>query len=137
MNRAINSMIIVDWRMNSGVLKLSLSQPVKATWWAKCAARVAVNLDKDDRVLDVDIMGLPPWLLEKFNQYAARPRTSRLETPVSLDWDAGWLWIHHLDGHAARRKRAEALVRFSMNADHLIEVLIKFTTTPSAVQDNS
>jgi len=135
MVEATNSTVSVDWRTDSGVLTLRLSRSLEVTWWTEVEAQVTVNLDDDDRVLDVDIIGLSPWLLERLTQYVARPRTPKSVSQVSLDWDAAWLWIHHLDGHRTRQKRAKVRVQFGMDAGYLVTAFIKCPNVLNTAQD--
>jgi hypothetical protein len=136
MMQAINTTVSVDWRADSGALELRLSRSLEVTWWTELEARVIIDLD-DDRVLDVDIIDLPPWLLERLTQYVARPRTPKSGSPVSLDWDAAWLWIHHSDGHRARQKYAKALVRFDMDAGYLVAIFIELPYVSNGAQGGS
>ncbi|MER7922808.1 hypothetical protein ABTY96_06670 [Streptomyces sp. NPDC096057] len=91
-----------------------------------------MTTDVRDTVTDVVIKDLPPSAAGRLVGYALAPVDEFSPTSgISLDPDAGWLWLHLRQDRLGQRQDLRARVRFSYSHEELIAVTVDLSDHPA------
>ncbi|MFE2886897.1 hypothetical protein [Streptomyces sp. NPDC059272] len=123
----------VDWHHEAGVLH------VRCAWstghpdeYDDLLTTIEVNTDVRDWVTDVVIKDLPPSAAGRLSGYALAPVDEFSPTAgISLDPDAGWLWLHLREDRHGQRQNRRAHVRFSYSHEELTAVDVDLPVHPT------
>ncbi|MHC3470898.1 hypothetical protein ACYF6T_19605 [Streptomyces sp. 7R007] len=117
----------VDWHHDRGILHVRCApdtgQPDEHD---DVLTRIEVETDNRDRVTDVVIKDLPASVVRRLAGYTRAPvDESSPVAGVSVDPDAGRLWLHLREGRHGRRPDSRGHVRLSFGHGQLTGVEVQ------------
>ncbi|MFD8478815.1 hypothetical protein [Kitasatospora sp. NPDC059673] len=118
MNGSVSEAVEVEWEPGRGRLRVRVGGPrvrpgTDQPSPAEFVAPVVLVLSEDSTPLDVEVRGLPAEAVRRLSPYSAVRHRAPASDVVSLDYEAGWLWVRLAEGTAARRLHATATVRLA------------------------
>ncbi|MEV5238664.1 hypothetical protein AB0K89_06070 [Streptomyces cinnamoneus] len=119
--------IEVDWQQETGRLHIRYEHSDgrhTPTHRESVPVRAVLDLDGDGRVLDADVKGLTPTVVQRLALYSCSSVTENSGPGISLDADAAWLWLHLRKGPRDRQLRGDGHVLLDFRDGLLAEVTL-------------
>ncbi|MEV7122402.1 hypothetical protein [Kitasatospora griseola] len=118
MNGSVSEAVEVEWEPGRGRLRVRVGGPpvrpgADEPSPAEFVAPVVLVLSEDSTPLDVEVRGLPADAVRRLSPYSSTRHRAPASDVVSLDYEAGWLWVRLAEGTAARRLHGTAGVRLA------------------------
>ncbi len=108
MNGTASDEIEVEWAPGRGRLQVHFGGPT-----VEFTAPVVLHLAEAGELLDLEVRELPEPVVRLLAPYTAARHRPPVGGAVSLDYEAGWLWVHLAEGSATRRVSVVGRARLS------------------------